>query len=328
MIPHGEVSTKRVAIDFPRDRGPMVPLAFRGNCSCASWAFVAVAKDGSERRSLGRAAVEHAVLPDESLFLELSLDTRRKEAAEQAKITSSGEVLLVDLGETQGRVAIPVSFTYGIDAPVELSPFAHVDFGALPLSRRYSVSLELRARGKPDARFGPVHVDDPRVHASLRQDGAVTVLDVRVVPDRGLGLGAMRTLISVETDLEGGYVVPIPVTGQVVDDIEVRPMERISFGRIDLGSEQTGEVILRDHDTSRPAEFVVLGIRGVVGKDLANHFDAVLQTIDGDERSARLVLRYKGTYSATRAFRGFVDLGKRGQPGSVVSIEFVGFGNE
>lgn len=328
MVAHGKVASVRLPIDFPRDRGPMVPLAFRGNCSCASWAFVAVAKDGTERRSLGRADVEHAVLPEETLYLELSLDTRQKEAAAQAPITSSGEALLVDLDEKLGRVAIPVSFTYGIDVPVELTPFAHVDFGALPLSQRYSVTLELRGKAHTAVRFGPAKVDDPRVQAELRQDGDLTLVDVRVVPDRGLGVGSLRTTITVDTDLPTGYVVPIPVTGQFVDDVEVRPMDRISFGRLDLTQPQTGEVILRDHDATRAPEFEILGIRAVVGKDLASHFDAELQPIEGDERSARLVLRYKGSYRATRAFRGFVDVGKRGGHGSVASIEFVGFGND
>jgi len=328
MIPHGSVKTVRLGIDFPRDRGPMVPLAFRGNCSCASWAFVAVGKGGHERRSLGRPDAEHAVLPGEELFLELSLDTKRKEAATQKPVTSGGDVLLTDLGDKVGRVAIPVAFTYGIEAPVELSPFAHVDFGALPMSRRYSVTLELRPRAKPRVAFGPVRSDDPRVTAQLRQEGDLTVLDVRVVPDRAHGLGVLAATVSVSTDLDDGYIVPIPVTGQFVDDVEIRPMERISFGRLDLTKPQTGEVILRDHDLGRSPEFVVLGIRSVVGKGLAQHFSVELVPIPGDDRSTRLTLRYKGTYSGSRAFRGFVDLGKSGVEGSVASLEFVGFGND
>lgn len=327
-VSHGQVATVRIPIDFPRERGPMVPLAFRGNCSCAAWVFVAVDQNGDERHSLGRADIEHAVLPDQKLFLELSLDTRRKEAVTQAPITSSGEVLLVDLNEKIGRVAIPVSFTYGIDVPVTLAPFAHIDFGALPMSQRFSVTLDLRGKAGTQIRFGPVAVDDPRVTAELRFEGEATRLDVRVVPDRGLGYGAIRTAITVGTDLPDGYTVPIPVTGQIVDDVEVQPMERISFGRLDLGKESVGEVVLYDHDRSRAAAFVVLGIRGVVGKDLANHLDAELQPIEGDERGARLLLRYKGTFQGGRTFRGFVDIGKVGVAGSVASIEFVGFGND
>lgn len=332
-IPHGQVASVRLPIDFPRDRGPMVPLAFRGNCSCAEWAFVAVDKNGKERRSLGRADVEHAVLPEETLYLELSLDTRRKEAASQAPVTSSGEVLLVDLHEKLGRVAIPVSFTYGIDVPVVVWPFAHVDFGALPMSRRFSVTLELRPRSEGEGagraiRFGPAKVEDPRVSAELRQEGDLTLLDVRVVPDVGLGVGSLRATVVVATDLPDGYAVPIPVTGQFVSDVEVRPMERISFGRLDLAEPQVGTVLLHDYDLSRPPAFVVLGIRSVTGKGLAAHFDAELEPIEGDERGARLVLRYKGTYRDSRAFRGFVDVGKAGVPGSVASVEFVGFGDD
>jgi hypothetical protein len=328
LIPHGTVASVRLPIDFPRDRGPIVPLAFRGNCSCASWAFVAVDKNGAERRSLGRAAIEHAVLPDDQLFLELSLDTSRKEAVAQEPITSSGEVLVVDLHEKIGRVAIPVSFTYGIAVPVVLKPFAHVDFGALPMSRRFSIVLELHPRQGERVRFGPARVDDPRVSAELREEAGLTLLDVRVVPDRGLGYGPLRTTISVATDLPDGYTVPIPVTGQIVDDVEIRPMERISFGRLDLTRPASGEVILHDHDLSRPAAFQIRGIRGVVGKDLANHFSAELQPIAGDERGARLVLNYRGTFDGGRTFRGYVDVGKADLSGSVASIEFVGFGDD
>lgn len=327
MIPHGRAKTVRIRIDFPQDRGPMLPLGFRGSCSCAATRFIAVGKDGRERVSLGRASSEHAVLPGEDLFLELSLDTKRKEALEQKPLTNSGEVLLTDLAEKYGRVAIPISFTFGIEAPIALSPFAHIDFGALPLSRRFSVTLDLRPKVGQRVHFAEPKVTDSRVRAVLRSEGEATLLDVRVVPDRGLGVGSLHTVIEVPTDLPDGYTLPIPVSGQIVDDIEVKPMERVSFGRLDLAQPQEGSVIVRDHDLARPAEFVVLGIRGLVGKDLGSHFATELQPIAGDERSVRLVIRYLGTFRE-RTFRGFVDLGKRGGTGSVASIEFVGFGHE
>jgi hypothetical protein len=326
MIPHGEVATARLRIDLPRDRGPMVPLGFRGPCACASHRFVTVGADGRERVSHGRPTSEYAVLPGEPLYLELSIDTRRKEASEQKPLTNSGEVLVTDLADRFGQVIVPVSFVFGIEAPVVLSPFAHIDFGALPLSRRFSMTVELRAKTGTHVQFREPRVADPRVTAVLRSDGDVALLDVRVVPDRGLGLGAVHTTVEVPTDL-GDYVVPLPVTGQIVDDVEVKPMERISFGRFDMKTAQEGSVLLRDYDTSRAAEFVVLRLRGVVGKDLARHFRAEIEPDPSDERSARLVLRYLGTFP-DRTFRGFVDLGKRGSDGTVASIEFVGFGHE
>ncbi len=328
MVPHGQVAIVRVPIDFPQDRGAMLPLGYQGSCSCVSTHFVAIGKDGKERVSLGRVANEHAVLPGEKLFLELSLDTRRKEASEQKPVTNAGNVLLTDIGETLGRVVIPISFTFGIEAPVAVSPFAHINFGALPMSQRYSLTLELRPRKGTQAHFLSAKADDPRVRVELRQDGEVCLLDVRVVPDRGLGFGPLYTTITVPTDLPDAYVVPIPVSGQIVGDIEVKPMERISFGRFDFKTPQEGSVIVRDHDTSRPPEFEVLEVRAIVGKDLAQHMETELQPIEGDARSARLVLRYLGTFRHDRAFRGFVELGKRGGGGSVTSIEFVGFSHE
>lgn len=104
-------------------------------------------------------------------------------------------------------------------------------------------------------------------------------------------------------------------------------MERISFGRFDFTTPQEGSVLIRDYDTSRPAEFEVLHVRAVAGKDIAQHVKAELEP-SGDERGARLVLRYDGGFRQDRSFRGFVDLGKRGGGGSVVSIEFVGFSHD
>lgn len=328
MIPHGEVASVRLPIDFPQDRGPMVPLAFRGNCSCAAWSFVAIGKDGQERVSYGRVDLEHAVFPGEQLFLKLSLDTNRKEALEQKPVTNGGDVLLVDVGEKHERVAIPITFTFGIDTPVRVAPFAHVDFGALPMAKRFPITLELRAKPGQNVKFVSASVADPRVQAGLRQDGDVTCLDIKVVPDRGLGQGPLQTTINVRTDLPNGYVVPIPVSGQFVDDIEIKPMERIAFGRLDLDQPADGFVILTDHDDRRPAEFEVRSIQSIVGEGLSDHFVATLEPIDGAARSFRLNLRYKGTFRGGRTFRGSIEIGKPGLAGSVAKIEFVGFGHD
>ena len=325
MIPHGKVATMRLPIDFPTDRGPMLPLAFQGNCSCASWAFVAVSPQGEERVTHGRAAIEHCVVPGEKLFLELRLDTNRKEALEQKPVTNAGEVFLVDLHEKIGRVSIPITFTFGIDAPVTLKPFAAVDFGELPLSRVYTVAIELHPKAGTSVHFGPVEIGDPRVTAKLVPGDGPLLLDIRVQPDAGLGVGALNTVIRVGTDLPDGYSLPIPVSGSIVDDIEVRPMERVSFGRFDFATRHEGFVILRDFDGDRDATFEVVGIRDILGTNLAEHIETELQPIEGQPRAARLFIRYLGTFTGGRAFRGSVDVGKRGGQGSVASIEFVGF---
>jgi hypothetical protein len=326
-IPHGRVATVRLALDLPTDRGPMVALGYQGTCTCASTQFIAVGKDGKERPLSGRPTPDQAILPGDQLFLELTIDTRRKEASELKPVTNGGEVWVTDLADEFGRIALPVSFTFGIAAPVHISPFAHIDFGALPMSRRYSVTLELRPREGGPVKFLQAQVDDARVTAAVRPQDDLCLLDVRVVPDPGLGLGAMRATIRVQTDMQDGYVVPIPVTGQIVSDIEVRPMERISFGRFDFTMAQEGSVLIRDYDTSRPAEFEVLQVRAVSGKDIAQHIKAELEP-SGEDRGARLVLRYDGGFRQDRSFRGFVDLAKRGGGGSVVSIEFVGFSHD
>jgi hypothetical protein len=305
----------------------MVALGYQGTCTCASTQFIAVGKDGKERPLSGRPTPDQAILPGDQLFLELTIDTRRKEASELKPVTNGGEVWVTDLADEFGRIALPVSFTFGIAAPVHISPFAHIDFGALPMSRRYSVTLELRPREGGPVKFLQAQVDDARVTAAVRPQDDLCLLDVRVVPDPGLGLGAMRATIRVQTDMQDGYVVPIPVTGQIVSDIEVRPMERISFGRFDFTMAQEGSVLIRDYDTSRPAEFEVLQVRAVSGKDIAQHIKAELEP-SGEDRGARLVLRYDGGFRQDRSFRGFVDLAKRGGGGSVVSIEFVGFSHD
>jgi hypothetical protein len=328
MIAHGEVATVRLPIAFPQDLGPIVPLGFRGSCSCAAWSFVAIGKDGRERVSYGRVDLEHAVFPGEQLLFQLSLDTNRKEALEQKPITNTGEILLVDVGEKHGRVSIPVTFTFGIDAPVKVAPFAHVDFGALPMSRRFPITLELRGKTGSNVQFLGASAADPRVAVALRQDGDATLLDIKVTPDRGLGQGTMQTTVTVRTDLPNGYQVPIPVSGQFVDDLEIKPMERIAFGRIDLAAPSEGFVILTDHDDTRPEAFTILGVRSVVGDDLAKHFEATLTPVEGTPRSARLTLRYKGTFRDGRTFRGFVEVGKAKGGGSVAKIDFVGFGND
>lgn len=325
MIPHGKIATVRLPIEFPTDRGPMLPLAFQGNCSCASWSFVAVSPQGGERVTHGRAAIEHCVVPGEKLFLELRLDTNRKEALEQKPVTNAGEVFLVDLHEKIGRISIPITFTFGIDAPVTLKPFAAVDFGELPLSRVYTAAIELHPKAGTAVHFGPIEIDDPRVTAKLVSGDGPMLLDIRVQPDAGRGVGALHTVIRVGTDLKDGYHLPIPVSGSIVDDIEVKPMERVSFGRFDLATRQEGFVILHDFDDRRDPTFEVVGVRDLVGTDLARHIETELQPIEGEPRAARLFIRYLGTFRGGQAFRGAVELGKRGGHGSVASIEFVGF---
>ena len=153
-VPHGQVATTRLAIDFPQDRGAIIPLGYSGNCSCATPRFVAIGKDGKERISLGRASPEHAVFPGEALFLELNIDTKRKEATDQQAVSIAGE---------QPRE----------DEPGELSGFFHVsprktvwDYGA-----RLASAAGTRTRRKPtvlrpDAAAGARHR-----RAAVRQPG-------------------------------------------------------------------------------------------------------------------------------------------------------------
>jgi hypothetical protein len=327
MIPHGRVVKQRLRIEFPTDRGPMLPLGYQGSCSCASTVFVIAGKDGRERFSHGQAQIEHCVLPGEELFLELTLDTSEKEALEQRPLTNAGRVLLTDLGDRVGRIEIPVVFTFGIDTPVRVVPFAHVDFGALPRSQKFSVTLELHGNAGRAVQFGPVEgPDDPRAHGALRREGDLTLLDVSFAPDDRLG--PARCDLRIRTDLPDGYVLRIPVSGAVVDDISFATMDRISFGRFDFRVPKEAFLLLTDHDRRRAPGFVVQRIETRAGTDLAQHFSAALEAVEGDDRASRLVVRYLGSYRASRVFRGAVHLAKTEDGPKLAEIEFVGFDSE
>lgn len=322
---HGQVAEALLEVPLPQDGRAFRPLAFRKDCSCGTAEFVVRGADGALREAGATPLSNLVVRPGESLLMKLSIDTRVKEAVDQPRLTYHGSVVVQDAARDRDRLWVPAEFAFAIDAPIRVLPAAHVDFGGLPRTTTYRQTLELHPDGGPGTvRFGEPVCFDERLSARLRVEGGVTVLDIEFRPRRHDAPGPVRTAVEVPTDLENGYVLPIPVSGELLPDVVVEPMDIIGFDRIDFRKPAERYVNLIDHDFTRPPGFAILDIRDSKGASLAEHFEATLQPIEGAPRSSRLILRYKGTLRA-RSFRGAVRLTKPGKREVVAVIRFVGF---
>lgn len=333
-IPHGETRTHTFAVQLPPGRKGIVPLGFRGDCTCTVHEFRIRDRSGATR-SVGTAGDAASVVQDgETLLLLLTLDTGMREAANLQKTTSQGMIICGEREDPDAnrdpvrpplRHLLPVSFTYEIRARVTVLPVAHVNFGRLPRSREFKMSLELRGSdpARPP-RFGAVRTNDRQVEARLAPGAGCTLLHVHVRPTPGDAAQAARYEVEIETDLTPPYLLRIPVSGEFVPDVQIEPMDRISFERFDFTKPAEQFVTVIDHDLRREAGFVVQRILDDQGRPADQHFQARIEAVSGEPRASRLVLRYVGGLEG-RFFRGTITLTKPDGKGPAATVEYVGF---
>lgn len=336
VIPHGERRAVELTIPVPQEGGPWLPVAFQRSCTCVRHTFVAVSPTGDRRviAGDGRAEAGGSLLAQESLRLGLEVFTEEKEAADLPASWTPAQVVLQGPGPRLARHFVPLRFRFGVESPFELVPTAHLALDELPRPIRYERSLRIDRRGR-DVKFGePIAVEPVAdgvlqrpsdVELRLDDDGKSAVLWVAVKPAEARPDGPVQFEVRIPTDRSDGYVLRIPVSGAVVGAIEVEPPKVFSFGRLDLAAPREMRLRLVDHDPSRPADFVVVGVTGNDGEDLAAQFEVVLEPVEGQPRQRIVSLRYLGRLTGARSFRGELRLAKAAGDPPVLRLPFVGF---
>ena len=324
-IPHGETRMHEFAVPLP---GPeWIPLAFRAQCSCAVATFSIANRSGTRRKVEGPTTAQHTVQSGETLYLQLAIETSRKEAVDLAKTPSRGAVVLGEARAENRRQEVGVEFTYGIVTPVRVLPLPHVDCGELPRSRTFSQTLGLAPRDPANRiRFSNVRTSRPEVSATLTEKDGQTLLEItyHAGPSTPGGTHAFTEAVLVATDLPSGYEVPIRVSGTVIPDIRVQPFDAIAFGQIDFVAPTEQFVNLHDYDTKRDPGFTITSVVDQNGVECTKHFAARLEAIPGDDRGTRLVLRYLGGLTG-RVFRGSITVAKKNHDGPATVVAFHGF---
>ncbi|MBK8978140.1 MAG: hypothetical protein IPM29_19720 [Planctomycetes bacterium] len=338
VIPHGAVRVAELPVPLPELDVALVPLAFQASCSCARHLFVIERSDGSREDYPGDGLVrpESTLRAGDRLLLELTLLTAEKDAVDMPPTTSAGQIVMQEENGAR-RLFVPVRYRFGIDAPFALTPFPRLEFDAI--ARPMSLTLPVVIRcdrpgvtlGEPEAvgHIGDVLVPVDDVRMALRPDGDAQLLEVTFRPAPSRATGPFAFDVVVPTDLvrngdRGPYLLRIPVTGRIVPTIEVAPPERFAFGRISFDEPSERSLVVTDHDPSRAADFVVVGLRTPDGADLSEHFEVAFRDVSSSVRSREVVLRYRGTLD-TPQFRGVLALAKSADAAPLVEIDFVGF---
>ncbi|MHC5066796.1 MAG: hypothetical protein ACYTG5_22810, partial [Planctomycetota bacterium] len=336
-IPHGRTVQADLPIPMPEDLGPMIPMGFQRNCSCARHEFVIVAKDGSERVANERPEPRFAVREGEQLFLRLSLHTAELEAEDLEPSVVRGEVILQEESSLARRVWVTVKFQYAVESPVLIKPFAHLDLGEIARSASYRQMFELRGRnGKVD--FGeprclepdPMQPDNWRaasdLEARLEDRDDHSILHVRFKPSPERPEGPYRMVIEIETDLADEYLFRLPVSGEVISDIQLSPPGKFFFGTIDFTKPAKQFMVITDHRPNHRADFVSRGVVDSSGRDISMHFKLNIGPVPDQSNSQQLSLEYDGKMKLDRKrFAGTIYLARRDQPEDPLRIEILGF---
>jgi hypothetical protein len=258
----------------------------------------------------------------------LQVDTSKREPVDAPSLHSRATVLFQSVAarDALGRRPWPIEFDFAVDSPVRVRPFAVLDFERVPVCSPKQVltvlSSDLPGRS---IRFGPARCDDDRVQVELEQRGEDTWVRATMRP-RGGEFGGMRTLVTIDTDLESGYRVHLAAIAVVVGELEAVPSAKLSF-RTDLRREQTPEraqsqyLLLTDHDVRRPAEFTVKRFVDAAGNDARHLFAITFEPVPGDTRTRRMQLRWIGR--AEREFRGELVVATDVTAGPSLPIEVV-----
>jgi hypothetical protein len=323
VIPHGESRQHEFALDLTPLAEPFAPLRVHLECSCGHADLRIRHRDGTERFVDGAPTPANVPGRDEQLIVHVQIDTRRKEAVDLPIAPARGFVVLQSTADPQGttRVQWPMLLRFGVDSPVELRPFATLDFGRIATSQTGELITSLRGdENHRDIAFGPVTSSDPNLTVTLEPAADRHTLRAHCRPSQ---LGNQRAAVTIGTSLPN-YEVRLEATWKVVPDLEATPLPKISF-RAKLSEPQTERdaegqfVLVSDHDTRRSAEFTVQQIVGADGRDRTSNFVTALVPVAGRPRQHRLFVRYAGGLSDL--FRGTVVLTKNGSDGPFLPIE-------
>lgn len=325
IVPHGQSAVHDFVLDPHALGEDLIPLGVRVDCRCARYEMLLRSADGREREANGQPLPQFAAGPDEKLVVRMRLETADKEAVDVPKTQSRGILVLQPAGATnpEERVFVQIVFQYGIDAPVRLTPTAHVDFGNVPVCEQPVASTLLQSDlSERPIRFGPAQVDDPRVQARLEPVADGTLLHLTLNPEEAMG--PFRTLVKIATDLEGDYLLAVPVSGRVIATLVAEPINKISLGMFDFATTQENFVNVTDHDRTRSPEFQVVRLLDHEGRDASRYFEVRLEPIDGDPRSTRVFAKYLGG-APPPSFRGELLLAKDLEQGPFLPIDIVAF---
>ncbi|MFN3240140.1 MAG: hypothetical protein ACE37K_01365 [Planctomycetota bacterium] len=315
VLPHGAQRTHELVVDLAKLGQPFVPLRVHLECSCGRADLRYRNEAGDERFLDGTAFPRNLPAQGETAFLHIELDTRKKEAVDLPKTASRGYILLQQVEDPNGmgRIRVPFVIRFGIDAPVELRPFAALDFGAIAQSSTGELLTTLRGdENHRDLQFLEARSLDGDLQVTLEPKDGYTQLRARVVPNQ---LGNHRTAVAVKTS-DPDYQVGLVATWKVVPDLEATPMNKITF-TTDLRQPQDEGAMLRqfvlvtDHATQRTPEFEVVEVVADDGSDASSHFAVELSPVPTAGRKQRLEVRYLGGLEAM--FRGKIVLGKPGE---------------
>ena len=327
VVPHGASRVHEFVLDLARLPERWVPLRTHLECSCGHADLRLRRPDGSERLVDHSGSAANLPGPDESLVLRVELQTKMREPIDLAPTLSRGYVTLqlaTDVTGTQ-RIQWPFSVRFGIDAPVDVRPFASLDFGKVPASQRGSVTTTLRGDERhADAVFGPVTASDPAVAVELERADGHWLMRATCTPQQP---GSARAIVTVATTIPG-YTLELAATWKAVPDLEATPLAKVSF-RAALARAQTEDeivgqfVLLTDHDRGRPPEFEVQRIVDGAGRDLSPHFAVTFAAVPDSPRQHRMFVRYTGGLS--EGVRGSIVLTKDGDRGPFLPIELAVF---
>jgi len=336
-IEHGQVGHADVEIPLPSDLGPMIPLGFLRNCSCARHEFVIVGTNGKERIANERPDSVNAVQNGEKLVLRLSLHTSDLEAEDLARNMVRGHVVLQEDADSYRRELVPVQFSYAIETPIQVKPFAHLDLGDIARSARYHQTFELHSR-RGAMRMGTPHCIEPEpgapdhwrectdLHAELTSGGDLYLLRISFAASAERSEGPMMMAVVIETDLPNAYEFRLPVSGKLVPDIQLSPPGKFFFGTVDFTKPSKQYMVSTDHHPDRTLDLVVQGIVDAAGKDISEHFDLHISPVPDDSRSQQLSLTYDGAIEPVqRRFTGTVYLGTGDDHDPVINLEIVAF---
>jgi hypothetical protein len=325
VVRHGLVAVARLEVTLPGGLTGLYPRGALVGCPCATYVLEIEDAAGKVRDANFVDPGEKVLRAGERLFLVLKLDTNLKEPADLPVGTTRGYVLVQHPDEPIERQRrVPLEFRFGIDAPVHVRPFAHVDMGRVPRHGSFRATLELAGDERHAAvRLGPATSSDPRLTVAPRPAGSGLRLDLEFRPKGDEFVGALPPMaIRVATDLsdQGGnaYAVEIPVTGRILPEFELMPPGGIHFERIDVTKEHSGFANVHDHELDQPAGLEVFAIKDDNGNSAAAHFEVRLEPV-GD-RVTRVHVRYRGTLRAS--FRGTVELARAGKAAPVVRVPY------
>jgi hypothetical protein len=311
VIPHGKARDHEFVLDTRKVLGgDFVAIGVSSDCTCSRSELFLRDGAGHARAIDGRPLPENAPRAGEVLVVHTQIDSAQKEPVDIGPVDSTANVMLqpVASGDPYARVRWPLLLRYSIDSPVRVKPFAVLDFGSVPRSRKPALECVLLSdiKGRP-IRFGPVHCDDPRFECTLEPVDDFARLRVVFTPGHDAPKEPFRQLVAIDTDLkegyEDGYRVKLAAVGAVVDDFEALPSDVLSF-RADLRHEQPRDkatsqyILVIDHDGSRPAEFQVARFVDADGHDASRHFEVRFEPVAGDERTRRLFVRCLGGIEA------------------------------